>query len=369
MSTTTTEAPAAQYVDVASVLAGGLTDPRPTLVRRSDGVGIAYPGRDTVVFGPPGSGKTLLCAYAATEILLNGGSVAWVDVDHNGASAILRRLQQFGVPDHTLADPQQFRLAMPDDGASLVAFVKDIAAWAPILAIIDSIGEVVPMFGRSSNNPDDWTFVHQSVVKPLTTADVAALLVDHEPKGADGATTGTIAKLRTVDGTMLRLSVIEPFVPGKGGAARLSVRKDRHGGLLRECKAGREPLAAVFRIEPGDGPLQANLWAPHLDEHAPDPAPHRTNPRASDPESDAERIRRELPVEMRTNRKLRSAFGWGDARVKRALAALESAPQGVPDTVPTYPPSLEGVRGYAGTGAYLPGSGTGTGTGTPWGDE
>lgn len=269
-STTRPARPApAEYVDVAAVLAGDLHPPTPTIALRTDGIGLIYSGRDTVVFGDPETGKSLFCAHIAATLLTSGrGSVAWIDVDHNGAPAILSRLTAFGVPANVLADPHRFRLAIPDDAATLTAVITDLAGWSPVLAVIDSIGEIVPMFGRSSNSPDDWSAVHQTVIKPLTRRNVAALCVDHEAKNSDSkafGTSGTAAKVRTVDGTMLRFTLMEPFAPGRGGAAKITLRKDRHGGLRNACAPGvREPTAAVFRLDPSEHELRGHLYAPLL---------------------------------------------------------------------------------------------------------
>ena len=60
---------------------------------------------------------------------------------------------------------------------------------------------------------------------------------------------GTIAKKRAVDGSMLRFTVTQPFTPGHGGAAHLTITKDRHGGLREASPVGeREPLAATFKL-------------------------------------------------------------------------------------------------------------------------
>jgi hypothetical protein len=95
------------------------------------------------------------------------------------------------------------------------------------------------------------------------------IAIDHLPKSpeskANGAT-GTAAKRRAVGGVAIRVTVEEQFTPGKGGSAYLTINKDRHGGLRRHCPAaaGREAVAALFRIEPGDadGPIKWSLLSP-----------------------------------------------------------------------------------------------------------
>lgn len=256
------------YVDVAALLAAGMPEPtRPEIARRSDGVGLFYSGQVNTIYGDPESGKSFVTKAAAAEVLGDGGSVLFVDLDHNGVHAIVGHLLAFGVPSEVLSSPARFRYADDADAEALRRIAREASAWTPTLVVIDSVGELLPIFGASSNDADDYSRVHGEAIKPFATAGAAVVLVDHMAKNATSrefGAGGTVAKKRAIGGVSLRCRVVDQFRPGHGGAAELFINKDRHGGLRAATPStGGEPLAATFRLvnEPGGG-LSWTLEAP-----------------------------------------------------------------------------------------------------------
>lgn len=266
----------ALFVDVAGLLDDGLPEPvRPRLLRRSDGHALFYAGQVNLIFGDPESAKTLLATAAVTEALEAGRSVLWVDIDHNGPEATISRLLTFGVSEDALRDPERFCYAEPEDKAHLTRIMAHVrGGWRPAVAVVDSIGELLPMLGLSSNSPDDFTLAHAFVLKPLAMAGACVLAIDHLPKNTESRAsgpTGTTAKRRAVGGVSLRITVSEAFAPGRGGAAHLHVNKDRHGGLRRYCPTdGKEPYAGSFVIACEDGALDWSVRVPKDGSAAPD---------------------------------------------------------------------------------------------------
>lgn len=261
------------YVNIAVLLDGGIPDPpTPNICKRTDDIGLFYAGQYNVVFGDPESGKTLLCDHATVEQLKAGGRVARLDLDHNGVDSTINRLLDFGADEDVLRDPTRFLYVEPVDRAQAIAVVEDMADWKPTLVIIDSVGELLPLFGAGSNSPDDFTDVHSRVIKPLTRTGAAVVGIDHLAKGADSRAmgpTGTAAKKRAIGGTSIRVKVDSAFTPDKGGSAYLTIHKDRHGGLRRHSPNGdREPLAGKFVILGN----QVQIAAPMLSDRNPDEA-------------------------------------------------------------------------------------------------
>lgn len=242
------------YTDVAALLDGDLPDPpAPVLLKRTDGRNIFYAGQVNYLFGDPESGKTLVAQAAAAEALTGGRRVVFVDIDHNGVEAIVCRFLDMGVSEESLRDPGMFRYVEPDDKAHLLAVVEDLKQWRPAVAIVDSVGELLPMLSLSSNSPDDFTSANMRVLKPLAVVGTCVVAIDHLAKGMDSraqGATGTAAKRRAVGGVSIRVVVEEQFVPGKGGSAFLKIHKDRHGGLRQHCPpaAGKEQVAGIFKI-------------------------------------------------------------------------------------------------------------------------
>lgn len=263
----------ALYADLAALIAAGpILPPAPTFGMRNDGIGLFYEGHYNAVFGDPESGKTLLTQCVAADSLFLGKRVLSIDLDHNGAPATASRFQALGISADVIGNPDLFRYAEPESAADIARIIEDCKVWQPHLVIIDSIGELLPLYGASSNSPDDFTRVHSAAIKPLAMIGACVLGIDHLAKNSDSrnyGASGTAAKLRAVGGTSIRVVAVQKFTPGAGGRAELTIHKDRHGGLRAHSPAGdREPLAAKFVLTERDGALHWSFYAPDAGESA-----------------------------------------------------------------------------------------------------
>lgn len=264
------------YADVADMISKGLdAPPAPELLTCSDGVGLFYRGAVNSVFGDPESGKTWVVLAAIAEQVLDRQPALFIDLDHNGAASIVSRLFALGVPKRLLSDPKLFRYTAPEDATDVMRVIEDARHWHPSLVAIDSVGELLPIYGASSNSADDYTRVHKTAIKPFAQIGAGVVAVDHEAKNSasrEYGAGGTMAKKRAVDGAYLRCRVVDPFAPGRGGKAELTIAKDRHGGLrAARVSDEREPLAAKFEMSvPASFPesLRWTLIAPVLGERA-----------------------------------------------------------------------------------------------------
>src|SRR5690625_675016 len=268
------------YVDIAALLDGTVPEPpEPQLGRRADGVCLFYPGQVNWIFGDPEVGKSWLCLASIVEALRAGRKALVIDLDHNGAAATVRRLVDLGAPIEALRDHNRFRYCEPEDRTEVRQVVADSVQWRPAVALVDSIGELLPMYGASSNSSDDFTLAHTQVLKPLAKAGAAVLVNDHLAKSPDSRAAGpggTAAKRRAIGGVSLRVKIKKPFTPGHGGSAILLINKDRHGGLRKHCPVGdREPVAGTFKLLAfADGVLEWAIYPPadgerNEDENAP----------------------------------------------------------------------------------------------------
>ncbi len=318
---------AENYANVAELIDGGHIEPaRPTVGMRSDGVGLFYRGQFNSLFGNPETGKTLVAQCALVDELNRGGSALILDLDHNGASATIARLIAMGADEATLRQPALFRYAAPDDAEQLQTVVRETVTWAPVMVLLDSIGELLPLFGASSNSPDDFTRVHTVVIKPLADCGAAVVGIDHLAKNTESQTygsTGTAAKKRVVGGTSLRVTVLEPFKPGYGGKAQLTINKDRHGGLRAASPSeDREPLAATFQLFNSEGDIRWTITAPAAGER----------PAIADVAPGDLRELSELDPPPLSQRDVKQRTGWGSTRALRALQ--EWRRQGSPTVLP-----------------------------------
>lgn len=298
------------YGDVAALLAGDLPPaPLPEVLQRTDGIGLFYTGQVNILFGEPESGKTFVALAAIVECLNIGGRAVFLDMDHNGMHAVVARLLDLGATPSSLSDIDKFRYKEPEDRQDLMETIADLKEWLPDVAVLDSIGELMPTMGLSSNSPDDFTVAHTSVMKPLAMVGAAVVAIDHVAKNTESKAqgpTGTAAKSRAAGGTMLRVTVKDAFTPGHGGACYLHVRKDRHGGLRANSPRGeKEPLGGTFKLYPD------NHYAvyPAADgERAPEAASAM----------DLEELKR-LDPEPASVRDVKDRLGWSSDRATVAL--------------------------------------------------
>ncbi|WAL46792.1 recombinase RecA [Rhodococcus pyridinivorans] len=266
------------------------------------------------MFGDPEGGKTWVCLAAAAEALQSDGRVLVVDLDHNGAAATIARLVALGAPSDALRDRGRFLFTAPEDRVELMTVIEDARGWFPTIAVVDSIGELLPLFGSSSNSADEFTIAHSRVLKPLAKAGAAVLAVDHLAKGFESRSfgpSGTGAKRRAIGGVSLRVKVKDQFTPGKGGSAVLTINKDRHGGLRQYCPTGdREPLAGTFVLHAFDGGV--------LEWEVKPPADGERNPDEAAPANDVEEIAA-LDPPPRTVDDARERLRWNKQRTANAM--------------------------------------------------
>lgn len=304
------------YVDIGGLLDGTLPEPpAPTILQRNDGNCLFYQGQVNLLFGDPESGKTLIALAAGADNLSGGiaGKVAVIDMDHNGPNSTASRLLLLGARSDLLRSREHFRFVEPDDVQHLYEVVADLSEWKPDVILVDSLGELLPLFG-SSNSADDFTVVHTRVLKPLAKSGAAVILIDHLAKGADSRAAGpggTAAKRRAIGGVSLRVKVNVAFTPGQGGSAYLEINKDRHGGLRQHCPTGdREPTAGLFRMtQISEDILRWEVRAPSAGERAPDDSVSEVDVAAID----------KLDPPPRTVADARERLGWQMARTSSAL--------------------------------------------------
>ncbi|WAC67470.1 bifunctional DNA primase/polymerase [Agrococcus sp. SL85] len=310
--------PTPAWIDPTDHLDGTYAPPQPTIgTHLPGGLPILYPSAVNGLVGDPEAAKTLLATAIAIDTLHGGGTVAWIDLDHNGAPATIARFRRFGATKTQLGNPDTFRLGLPEDAAAADAIVADLVARPASLVVLDSIGELLPLYGASSNDADEYTRVHQQVMARIATAGAAVLTIDHLSKGTDSRTygaSGTIAKKRAYDGALIRVTVETSFAPGKGGQSELRIIKDRHGALRALADGGREPMLARFVLDEREN--SATRW--HL------AGPGLT---IGDAIADVDAVAA-LDPPARSYRDIKHRLGWADRRSQDAWRSYKALSEG-----------------------------------------
>lgn len=249
--------------DLAWVLDGTPPDvPAPVYGRRDDDTRLFYAGRVNGVYGDPETAKTWLAMMCACEAFEADQSVAYIDVDHNGQQLTVEKLLLLGArPDH-IGDPARFRYYEPDDGHELRAAIAEATIWSPAIAVLDSMGEMLPMLGVKSVDNDEITVALRAIANPLANTGACAIYIDHLPKNKEaresGYAIGGTAKKRAIDGSYIHAEVRSAPAPGDLGKIHLRIEKDRPGRLRQACNGkwigtfvldSRQPHVTTATIE------------------------------------------------------------------------------------------------------------------------
>lgn len=304
------------YANVAELLDQGIPEaPQPDYLTRRDGVALFYAGKVNTLFGDPECGKTWIALGAITAVLYGGGKAAFIDLDHNGRNEIVTRLLMLGTPKEALRDPECFRYCEPEDAEELVWYAADIASWAPNLAVVDSLGELMPMLGLSSNSPDDYSIGNRKVLTRIANSGAGVIAIDHLPKDDDArekGQIGTIGKKRAANGVTLRVTVKDQFTPGVGGSANLTIHKDRPGGLRKHSPQGKNAPAGRFVMSEGMDGVDWYVTKPD--------AACSDDPQRSAKRNDADIAELDgLAPPPRSQRDVKERMGWSSDRAMKAL--------------------------------------------------
>jgi len=115
--------------DLTSVLNGTYERAVPTLLKRSDGQGLLYPGLTHSLHGESESGKSLLMQIECGKLIMDEQDVLYLDFESDAVS-VVERLSSFGASPAMIAE--HFHYVRPGANPFLVA--SEGAAWRQLLA-------------------------------------------------------------------------------------------------------------------------------------------------------------------------------------------------------------------------------------------
>ena len=220
-------------IDLGPYLDGTVQPIKPSLMPRTDGVALLYPGLTHSLHGESESGKSWVAQAEAARILIAGGRVLFVDFESD-AGALVERLRLLGVDDeavqarfsylHPEVDPRD-----PNEAAAFAGMLTQGFA----LAVLDGVTDAVGLFGLESRDNDALTMWARLLPKRIADETGAAVvMVDHVTKDAESRgrfAIGGQAKLATITGAAYTVETAQPLGRGLRGVIVLRVAKDRPG--------------------------------------------------------------------------------------------------------------------------------------------
>lgn len=238
--------------------------PPATILHRSDGIGLFYPGRVNSLVGEPESGKSWLALLACVEVMGDGEHVVYIDVEDT-SDRLVQRLRLFGVPDDVMRNQLHYfrpSESFMSDGATILKTL--IAVDNPVLVVIDAVSEAMALEGLDLSSNKETTQWLNMVPKLLANLGPSVVLIDHVVKSKDDRgrwAIGAQAKLAHIDASYL-IDVVKQFAPGQPGELKMKIGKDR-GGYVSQYQIGRSRLISRVLIEDDeDGDLQVRILPP-----------------------------------------------------------------------------------------------------------
>lgn len=257
-------------IDLGPYLDGTVCPVVPTLLPRTDGVCLIYPGLTHSLHGESESGKSWVAQAEAARILADGGRVLFLDFESD-AGAIVERLRLLGADDravverfayvHPEVDPRN-----PNEAPTFEAMLTQRFD----LAVLDGVTDAVGLFGLESRDNDALTLWARFLPKRIADETGAAVvMVDHVTKDAESRgrfAIGGQAKLATITGAAYTVETSQPLGRGLRGVIVLRVAKDRPGYVRghsgRQRASDRTQEAARIIVDSTDDVVVVTVEPP-----------------------------------------------------------------------------------------------------------
>ncbi|MFD2792563.1 bifunctional DNA primase/polymerase [Promicromonospora vindobonensis] len=264
--------PSWQPIDLGPYLDGTWTPAEPTMLVRTDGIALLYPGLVHDFHGESESGKSLVIQAEAAARVQANQTVLYVDFESD-AGQVTARMLAFGCTPDELRT--HFTYVRPEMSPHAMA---ELEAWATLLArpftlaVLDGVTDALGQFGAASKENDDIAAWHRAVPRTLATRTGAAVvLVDHVVKATEGRgrfAIGGQTKMAAIDGASYLVEVEKPLGKGLAGTVVMRIGKDRPGSIRPQCgtwRAGdRTQEAARITIDStaGNGTILVTVEPP-----------------------------------------------------------------------------------------------------------
>lgn len=268
-------------VDPTDILNNEFQAVLPEIGRRNDGIPLLYRGKEHAIASEPECGKTWFVLMIVKDVLITGGRVVYVDFEDDAAT-IYGRLITLGVlKSRLLPEANQFRYIRPEveptpaDLSEQLDFGNNAHA---DLVIYDGVTEGMELLGLKPLDMNDAAKWRRRLIRPVLNVGAATISTDHvvkdKEKRGGGWQIGSQHKKAGLNGVLFMLEKVEPFGRGLKGKSRVSIGKDRNGGLRQHGLPTREPGITYMGDLVGDagsGEMESLIfWPPRNLEAEPE---------------------------------------------------------------------------------------------------
>jgi len=227
-----------------------------------------YEGKDHLIYGPTGAGKTMLALALCADIICDADDSTALYVhfeEPDGIDTIERLRNVYTVPDEQILD--RFRFVSPVMAARAWE-IDELAEERPRLVVLDGVNEAMTLFGRGDGfGSDNWSRFRQAVIMPFLRQGCAVVALDHVTKADSDSPLpmNSIQKINAATGVAYYLRPHEDADADHRGCSWVLISKDRpgmvkRGGIRREGRRGMAPFtywgAMITDVRaPGANPL------------------------------------------------------------------------------------------------------------------
>jgi hypothetical protein len=252
-------------VDLGPFLDGTYVPPTPTLLPRTDGVRLLYPGLVHSLHGESESGKSLIMQAEITRAITAGLPVLMLDFESDPGEVTGRLLTMGATPTDIRAHFTYVRPEVsPSTGPDLDAY-REVLGKPYALVVVDGLTDALSVWtnGTASSSDNDAlaSFMRRFPRRLARKTGAAVVLIDHVTKDADTRgrfAIGGQAKMNALDGAAYTVEVSQVPTVGARGVLVLRVGKDRPGQVRRHCgpfrKSDRTQEAARIVVD-STGPV------------------------------------------------------------------------------------------------------------------
>ena len=258
------------WVDIGGALRGQV--PMPEVWARTDGRFTFYKGQVNAVIGESESGKSLLVQAAAVDVLNAGGHVVYLDHESDAVS-VAHRMIALGAKREALET--HFHYLNPEGSLTSAVQVRlavYLGGYCPELIVVDGLTAAMEGQGLDVNSNVEAATIFRIYLNPLAECGAAVVGIHHVPKGGTKGQNshglGAVTLKNLLGGAMYEVDTEDKnrHAPGRHGSSRVTIKKDRAGGVRMFSKGNTWAAFTTESTPTGEDddwgrPLFTTAWA------------------------------------------------------------------------------------------------------------